>query len=134
MSFPSRSFLLQYHVGTLRGRSRCGVRRQRRGLNFLGRSDIGSERSRRHLDIVVDAVTQGREDLQSVQDLVAGDGVPSTDRKLEVVGLDLEHGVPSFVEVELRDAAIDDSFERLKEFFLESGWVVSLDLALFNVN
>ncbi len=38
------------------------------------------------------------------------------------------------MEVELRDAAIDDSFEHLKEFFLESGWVVSLDLALFNIN
>ena len=66
--------------------------------------------------------------------MVAGDRVPSTDRKLEAVGLDLEHGVPSLAEVELRDAAIDNSFERLKEFFLESGWVVSLDLALFNVN
>ncbi len=73
---------------------------------------------------------QGRKDLQSVQDLVAGDGVPSTDRKLETVRLDLEHGVPSFVEVELRDAAIDDSFERLKEFFLESGRIVSLNKAL----
>ena len=75
-------------------------------------------------------VTQERENLQSIQDLVARDGVPSTSRKLEIVGLNFEHGVPSLVEVILGDTAIDNSFECLKEFFLESGRIVSLNKAL----